>query len=94
MYERDYMSKVPYLSIVGSLMYVTFCIRLDLTRAVTVVTWFMSDPRKINWETVKWIMQYLKGTTNICLVYGANIQNNDLVGYADLNHGGDMVKRR
>lgn len=40
-------------------------------------------------------MLYLKERTNICLVYGiTSIQNNGLVGYGGLDHGGDLMKRR
>ena len=44
--ERDHMSKVPYASAIGSLMYVIVCTRPDIAHAVEVVSRFMSRPRK------------------------------------------------
>ena len=38
------MSKVPYASAVGCLMYVMVCTRLDLTQAVSLVSKFLSNP--------------------------------------------------
>ena len=42
--ERDYMSKVPYVSVIGSLMYAMVCTRPDIAHAVGVVNRFMSRP--------------------------------------------------
>ena len=44
--EIDHMSKVPYASVIGSLMYVMVCIRLDIAHAVGVVSRYMSRLRK------------------------------------------------
>ena len=44
--ERDYMSKVPYASAIGSLMYAMVCTKLDIEHAMGVVSRFMSRPRK------------------------------------------------
>ena len=38
------MSKKPYASAVGSLMYVMLCTRLDIFYAVGVVSRYQSDP--------------------------------------------------
>ena len=43
--ERDHMSKVPYASAIGSLMYVMVCTKPNITHAVGVVSRFMSRPR-------------------------------------------------
>ena len=40
------MSKVPYASAIGNLMYAMVCIRPDIAHAVGVVSRFMSRPRK------------------------------------------------
>ena len=39
--ERDHMSKVPYASAIGSLMYAMVCTRPDITHAVGVVSRFI-----------------------------------------------------
>jgi hypothetical protein len=47
------MSKVPYASAIGSLMYAMVCTRPDIAHAVGVVSRYMSNPGKQHWETVK-----------------------------------------
>ncbi|RVW96404.1 Retrovirus-related Pol polyprotein from transposon TNT 1-94 [Vitis vinifera] len=44
--ERDHMSKVPYASAIGSLMYAMVCTRPDIAHAVGAVSRFMSRPEK------------------------------------------------
>ena len=44
--ERDHMSKVPYASTIGSLMYAMVCTRSGIAHAMGVVSRFMSRPRK------------------------------------------------
>ena len=40
--ERDHMSKVPYASTIGSLIYAMVCTRPDIAHAVRVVSKYMS----------------------------------------------------
>ena len=58
--EEDKMSKVPYASAVGSLMYAMVCTRLDISHAMRFVNRFMSHPRIEHWNEVKWILRYLR----------------------------------
>lgn len=51
--ELQEMEKVPYASVVGSLMYVMVCSRPDLAYAVNLVSRFMGSPGKQHWMTVK-----------------------------------------
>ena len=44
--EMDHMSKVPYASAIGSLMYAMVCTRPDIAHAVGVVSRFMSRSGK------------------------------------------------
>ena len=67
--ERDHLSKVPYASAIGSLMYVMVCTRPNIAHAVEVVSRFMSRPGKQHWEAVKWILRYLKGSLDTCLCF-------------------------
>ena len=61
--EKEYITKVPYASMVGSLMYSMVCTRPNIALAMGVVSRFMNNPRKGNWEAVKWILRYLRGTS-------------------------------
>ena len=47
------MSKMPYTSAIGTLMYAMVCTRPDIAHAVGVVSRFMSRPEKQHWEAVK-----------------------------------------
>ena len=86
------MSKVPYTSAIGSLMYAMVCTRPDIAYAVGVVSRFMSRPGKQHWETVKWILRYLKGSSNTCLCFtGASLK---LQGYVDVDFTDDIDSRK
>ena len=43
--EEDKMSKVPYASVLGKLVYVMVCTRLDISHVVGVISRYMSHPR-------------------------------------------------
>nr|GEU73396.1 hypothetical protein [Tanacetum cinerariifolium] len=59
---------VPYANAVGSLMYLMVCTRPDITYAVSIVSRYLANPGKNHWETVKWILKYLKGTVDVVVV--------------------------
>ena len=79
---------VPYALVVGSLMYVMVCNRLDIAHAVGVVRRYMSHLGLEHWNVVKWILRYLRGISNKCLHFGES--TTDLQGYADSNFVGDI----
>lgn len=91
--EKEYMSRVPYASAVGSLMYAMVCTRPDLAHSVSVVSRFMSQPGKKHWQAVKRIFRYLKGTSDVGLIYRGDIQCL-VTGYSDSDYAGDVDSRR
>ena len=88
----DYMSKFPYASAVGSLMYAMVCTRLDIAYAVGVVRRYMNNPRKEPWMEVKWILRYLRGTTYQELFFGGS--NITIQRDVDVDMAGDRDNRR
>ena len=86
------MSKVPYASFVGSLMYDMVCSRLDNTHAVGVVSRFLTNSGKEYYEAVKWILRYLRGTSRVCLCFGSGEPMID--GYTDSGMVGDFDSRQ
>ncbi|KAF5378500.1 hypothetical protein D9615_007118 [Tricholomella constricta] len=88
--EFAQMRDVPYLEAVGSLMYAALGTRPDIAFAVQTVSRFSKKPGPAHWEAVKRIFRYLKGSTELWLVYGGN--QKELVGYADAD--GSMAEDR
>jgi hypothetical protein len=86
------MSKVPYSSAVGILMYAMVCTRLDIAHAVGVLRRYMNNPGKEHWEAVKWILRYLRATTTHALCFGGS--DTFLWGYVDSDMAGDKDNRR
>jgi hypothetical protein len=73
-------------------MYAMVCTRPDIAHAVGVVSKYMSHPRLEHWNAIKWILRYLRGTSNKCLCFGGS--NTDLRGYVDLDLVGDFDSKR
>ncbi|KAE8690124.1 hypothetical protein F3Y22_tig00110926pilonHSYRG00104 [Hibiscus syriacus] len=93
--EREYMSKVPYASVVGSLMYAMVCTRPDISQTVGVVSRYMHDPGKEHWQAVKWILRYILNTIDVGLIFQQDRQDGQcVVGYCDSDYAGDLDKRR
>jgi len=67
--EREYMTRVLYVSIVGSLMYAMVYIKLDLSQAISMISRYIHDPGKGHWEAVKWVLRYIKSTIDVGLVF-------------------------
>jgi hypothetical protein len=61
--DLEYMSKVSYSSVVGSLMYAV-CSHPDLSHAMSIVARYMSNPGKEHWKVVQWIFIYLRGSSS------------------------------
>jgi hypothetical protein len=68
--DTEYMSRVSYSSVVGSLMYAMVCFCPDLSYAMSLVSRYMANPGKEHWKVVQWIFRYLRGTFKACLKFG------------------------
>ena len=69
--QKERMSRIPYASAVGSLMYAMLCTRPDICYAVGVVSRYQSDPGEEHWIAVKHILKYLRRTRDYMLVYSS-----------------------
>lgn len=74
------MARIPYASVMGSLMYSIMCMRPDISFAVGLVSRFQSNPRHAHWETFKRILYYLHGMTTYTLCYQ---EETHISGYKD-----------
>ncbi|XP_057545831.1 secreted RxLR effector protein 161-like [Amaranthus tricolor] len=91
--ELAYMSRVPYPNAVDFLMYAMVCTRPDIAHAVSLMSRFMARPGREYWQGVKRIFRYLRGTSDISLVYG-NGKECLVTGYSDSDYATDVDTRR
>ena len=87
--ERERMSKIPYTSAIGSIMYAMLCTRPDVSYALSITSRYQSDPGESHWTAVKNILKYLRRSKDMFLVYGG--LEDDLVvnGYTDASFQSD-----
>jgi len=77
---------------IGSLLYLTAS-RPDILFNVCLCARFQSDPREPHLIAVKRIFRYLKGTTNLGLLYKKS-SDYKLVGFCDADYAGDRIERK
>ena len=63
------MSRVPYVNVVGSLMYAMVCTRTNIAHTVRVLSRYISKPGKEHWTAIKRVFRYLRGTTDYAIYY-------------------------
>ena len=83
------MSKIPYASAIGSIMYAMLCTRPDVSYALSITSRYQSDTGESHWTAVKNILKYLRRSKDMFLVYGG--LEDDLVvnGYTDASFQSD-----
>src|SRR3954465_12004542 len=92
--EAKAMSKILYANAVGYLMYAMECTRPDLAQAMSVVSKYMANPRSVHWQAVKWILRYMKGTSNYGIMFERQRKGTCISGFVDSDYAGDLNKRR
>ncbi|PKI65886.1 hypothetical protein CRG98_013706 [Punica granatum] len=87
------MSRIPYASAIGSIMYAMLCTRPDVSYALSMTSRYQSNPGERQWIAVKNIIKYLRRTKEMFLVYGGE---EELVvrGYTDASFQSDKDDSR
>jgi len=81
-----------YRGMIGSLLYLTAS-RHDLCFSVGVCATYQANPKQSNLNAVKWILKYVKGTTDVGFFYSKQT-NQNLVGFCDVDWTGNLDDRR
>lgn len=84
--------KLPYRELVGCLTYLALTTRPDISFAASRLGQFNDCFSEVHWKAAKRVLRYLKGTTDLGLVYRADLS--PLMGFVDSDWGGCEVDRR
>lgn len=52
----------------------------------------MANPGKAHWEAAKWVLRYLRGTSDYTITYGKD--SKQMHGYVDASYANDIDKGR
>jgi len=93
--EHEYKTHVLYASAVGNSMNVVVCTRRDLSQVVSMISRYMHNLSRGHWEAVKWILQYIKGTIDVGLVFKKDFTGKqECIGDIDSYYIRDLDKCR
>jgi hypothetical protein len=88
--EAQEMKDIPYISAVGSIMYLAMMTRPDIAETASVLARYNSNPGIAHWKAVKHLLRYLAGTLDMELCLGADPDCDELIrAYSDADHGGN-----
>ena len=69
--------------------------KTDLSQAVSMASRYVHDPDMGHLEAVRWILQYIKDTINVGLVFVKDtIGKKECIRYVNSDYAGDHDKRR
>jgi len=91
--QASFEDKNEFLSLIGSLTYLSVVTRPDIAYATAKAGQKMQCPTIEDWKNAKRILRYLKGEPNLKLIYSTN-GNDTLIGYADSDWAGDSESRK
>ena len=89
----DVCNQPMYQTVVGSLLYLSTKTRPVIAYAVSRVARFCGKPTKEHWTAVKRVLRYLKGTSNLGLLYREDTPA-EIIGYANADWAGDVGDRK
>ena len=92
--EKEAMVNIPYLSAVGTLIWLSMCTRPDIAFAVNFCARFNSCPGPAQWKLVLHIMRFVMGTRHYDMVFKRYPRSVLLACFSDSDHAGDPNSRK
>jgi hypothetical protein len=82
-----------YQTLIGKLLFLSICTRPDISYTVNFLAQRSSAPRKSDFEAVKRVFRYLKGTETLGIIYRADDKEILLYGFSDSDWAGEGDRR-
>lgn len=90
--KEEEMARIPFRSLMGSLLYIAIGTRPDIAFAVNCLSQYNNKYAETHWKAAKRILRYLKGTVDMKLTYEKT--DLPLIGFADADWGNCSLDRR
>ena len=83
----------PYRSIVGGLLFIFVCTRMDIGFAVSLLTQNLAKPKPTHFLLAKRVLAYLVRTKSFGLILGGQ-PSSDLSAFVDASFANDQIDRK
>lgn len=88
------LSNKEYQKLLGSLLYVSVNTRPDIAASISILAQKVSAPTQEDWNELKRVVKYLKGTADMKLALAKqNHKGDQLYGYSDANFAGESDRK-
>lgn len=94
MKNDDPPTEQPYKALLGCLQYLALISRPDISSAVSILSRFQSCATERHWSGLKRVLRYLRGTTELYMLFDAHEDNVALQGYADADFAKQFDDRK
>jgi transposase InsO family protein len=81
------IASIPYRRTIGELNYAMRTTRPDIAYSVSSLSRYMENPSIDHHYQLKHLLRYIRGTTDLMLVFGSS--NNGLIGHSDSDYAAD-----
>jgi len=94
--DRDLLlSNKDYQKLVGCLLYISVNTRPDISASISILAQKVSQPHQEDWNELKRVLKYFKGTMHMKLVLGNSNDTNELLyGFSDANWAENRADRK
>eukprot|EP00602_Paraphysomonas_sp_CaronLab_P001187 CAMPEP_0185020694 /NCGR_PEP_ID=MMETSP1103-20130426/3325_1 /TAXON_ID=36769 /ORGANISM="Paraphysomonas bandaiensis, Strain Caron Lab Isolate" /LENGTH=1580 /DNA_ID=CAMNT_0027551749 /DNA_START=34 /DNA_END=4776 /DNA_ORIENTATION=- len=90
--QEEWVSKFPYRSIIGAILYLALHTRPDLAYAIGLLSRYSSNPTYASCRLAIHLLKYLRGTTSKGIKFSGS--KFDLHVFSDADWAGDILTRR
>ena len=87
-------SNEEYRKLIGMLLYLTTNSRPDIAASVSILSQKVTKPRDIDWNEVKRIIRYIKGTRDLKLYLSSEKCSENVFAFSDANWAEDREDRK
>lgn len=84
----------PYRELIGSLMFLTLGTRPDLSFATSYLSRYQEGATEEHFNYLKRVLRYLRGTSELKLVYKSNENSQPISSYVDSDYAGSIEDRK
>lgn len=89
------LSNEQYQKLIGCLLYISINTRPDISASISILAQRVSKPRQDDWNELKRVLKYLKGTADLKLALAKFGYNGEILyGYSDANWAESKIDRK